>query len=532
VSCGEKASLEQCPLEGSEKLNSLQVPLQTILSQTAKKVPEKIAIIDGNQKVTYHQLDDFSSRFASALVDCGVKRGCRVSLFLPNSLSFVIAYFGVLKAGGVVTVVSPLHKELEVERQLCDSGAQTIVVLESLYPIVEKIMAKTLLKNVIITVLEGKKFKASGVRTCLNIFDFWDLIRKSVVVSLGFRFSPEEDLAALQYTSGTAGVPKGVMLSHTNLVSNVLSFASWIKGVSEDVFLAVLPFSHVYGMTTSMLTPISLGAEMVLLPKFDQVKCLQTIKRHKVTVFCGSPTMYSMLLGEFEKYDLSSVRVCISGASRLSRHVQERFMQAGVFLVEGYGLTEASPVTHCTPVDKLRGPVKVGSVGLALLGTDMRIVDAETGCRVVAVGECGELCVRGLQVMRGYWQNPVETMRVLCDGWLLTGDIAYRDSEGYVYIVDRKKHLIKHKDYSVCPKELEDVLCGHPAVKMCTVIGKPNVLVGEIPKAFVVLKDGEVKVTEGELVGFVNGKVAGYKALGEVEFCRNLPQGLRGKVLK
>jgi len=527
--------IEHCSLAESKWLNSLDMPLQTFLSQTAKVLPEKTVITYGNQRVTYRQLEEFSNKFANALVvNCGVKRGSRVALFLLNSPQFVIAYFGVLKAGAVVTVVSPLYKELEVERQLCDSGAQTIVVLESLYPIVEKVMGKTLLKNVIvIDDVKGEHFKETVmVVGGSNVFGFWHLIRASDAFLLDFQFRPNTDLAVLQYTNGTMGIPKGVMLSHTNLVSNMLSFASWIRGVVGDVFLSVLPFFHVYGMTTSMLVPISLGAEIVLLSKFDPVECLRVIRRCGVSVFCGSPTMYNMLVdAEFEKYNLSAVRVCISGASRLSHQVQERFMREGVFLVEGYGLTEASPVTHCTPVDRSMGPVKIGSVGLALPGTDMRIVDIGTGQRVVAVGEMGELCVRGLQVMLGYWQDPVESARVLCDGWLFTGDIAYMDSDGYVYIVDRKKDLIKCKDFSVCPSELENVLCDHPAVKFCAVVGKSDALVGEVPKAFVTLREG-IRVSEEELREFVNGKVAAYKRVVEVEFCSDLPMGLGGKVLR
>jgi len=464
IACGENRLYEQWLLSGSERLNMLDMPLQAVLSQTARVFPDKTVITYGVQKVTYRQLDEFSNRFANALVNCGVKKGSRVALFLLNSPQFVVAYFGVLKAGAVVTVVSPLHKELELEQQLCDSGAEVIVVLESLFGIVKKVMCKTLLKTVIVTgeaVVGEDCFKASSVNVGFNVFDFSDLIKKSSCMSLDFKFIPETDLAVIQYTSGTAGVPKGVMLSHTNLVSNVLSFSSWINGTFNDVFLSVLPFFHVYGMTTSMLVPISLGAEMVLLSRFDPVECLCVLDKFGVSVFCGSSIMFSMLSGlELERYNLSGVRVCISGASRLFDHVQERFMRAGVFLVEGYGLTEASPVTHCTPIDRSIGPVKIGSVGLALPGTEVRIVDVESGCRSVAVGERGELCVRGLQVMRGYWQNSLETYKVLRDGWLFTGDIVYMDSDGYMYIVDRKKDLLKCRGYSVCPRSLKMLYIG------------------------------------------------------------------------
>jgi long-chain acyl-CoA synthetase len=261
---------------------------------------------------------------------------------------------------------------------------------------------------------------------------------------------------------------------------------------------------------------------------------LETIQRHRVTVFCGVPTMYAMLLAnpELGRYDLTSIRVCISGASPLPPQVQKRFMQVtGGLLAEGYGLTEASPVTHCSPVDKTMRTVKVGSIGLPIAGTDAKIVDAETSKQTLQPGETGELAVKGPQVMKGYWRKPEETAMVLRGGWLLTGDIARIDADGYFYITDRKKDLIKYKDYSVYPREIEDVLYEHPSVKLCAVIGKPDPAAGEIPKAFVVLKEGAAAL-EKEIMEFVNSKVAPYKAVREVEFREELPLSSAGKVLK
>lgn len=521
-------------LRRSEPVNKPKMTLQTLLKHATEKSPEKTAISYEQKKVTYGEIDTLSSRFAGALIEHGVKKGDRVALFLQNSPSFVIAYFGVLKAGAVVVAVNSLFKEGELEGQLCDSGAQSIVVLESLYPVVEKIRDRTLLKNVIIAGLNVYSYSLS-VNTCLDVLDFGVLIRKGVCERLDLQFNPEVDLAVLQYTGGTMGRPKGVMLTHANLVSNATSFASWIRGVPEDVFLSALPFFHAYGMTTSMIMPISLGAEMVILPKFDPVESLRVMEQCGITVFCGSPIMYALLLTALEegKINLRSVRLCISGAAPLSFEVQKRFMQAtGCFLVEGYGLTEASPVTHCMPIDKsIQRKVKVGSIGVPLSGTDARIVDLETGHNPLAVGEWGELAVRGPQVMKGYWQSPEETVKVLQRGWLLTGDIAFVDSEGYFYIVDRKKDLIKHKDYSVYPSELEKILHTHKAVKFCVVIGKPDMLTGEVPKAYVVLKE-DVDTTKAELLEFVNSKVAAYKAIGEVEFCKDLPINSAGKILR
>jgi long-chain acyl-CoA synthetase len=281
-----------------------------------------------------------------------------------------------------------------------------------------------------------------------------------------------------------------------------------------------------------MTVPISLGAKVVMMPKFEPTKACELIQRHKVTVFCGVPTMYQYLLAnpDLAKYDLSSIRVCISGASSLPMQVQKRFMEVtdGI-LAEGYGLTEASPVTHCSPVDKTL--LRLGSIGLPLPDTEACVVDLETGTKVLSAGETGELAVKGPQIMKGYWRKPEETVMVLRDGWLLTGDVARMDSDGFFYIVDRKKDLIKRKGWSIYPRELEDVLYEHPAVKLCAVVGKVDAEEDEVPKVFVVLKDGFTASAE-ELLEFVNSRVASYKAIGEVEFRKELSISSAGKVLR
>ena len=364
---------------------------------------------------------------------------------------------------------------------------------------------------------------------------FEQLLENSPKTAPKVKLNPHEDLAALQYTGGTTGTAKGAMLTHNNLLSNALAFATWIQGTkAKETFLTALPLFHIYGMTTSMTVPISLAAEMVLMPKFEPTKVLQAIEKHRVSVFCGAPTMYQVLLSNSEigKYDLTSIRVCISGASSLPPQVQRQFMQVtGGLLAEGYGLTEASPVTHCSPVDKSMRTVKVGSIGLPLPNTEAKIVDVETGEKTLAQGEKGELAVKGPQIMKGYWNKSQETAMVFRDGWLLTGDIACIDADGYFYITDRKKELIKTKDYSVYPRELEDVLYEHPAVKLCAVVGKHDAFVGEVPKAFIVLKEG-MAASADEIMSFVNGKVALYKSLQEVEFRNELPLSAAGKVLK
>jgi long-chain acyl-CoA synthetase len=510
------------------------IPLHGLLQNTAKSNPENTALVYGTHEIIYAQLDLLSNQFANALAELGVKKGDCVAVFLPNIPQFVIAYFGALKAGAVVTAISPLHRERELEYQLSDSGAQTIIALDSLYPIVEKVREKTQVKHAIITALGDYSCENTSPNTPKTLH-FNQLVENSSKTTPKIKINPGEDLAALQYTGGTTGTTKGAMLTHSNLVSNALAFAAWIKGTTaQETFITALPLFHIYGMTTSMTVPISLAAKMVLMPKFDPMKVLETIQNQRVTVFCGVPTMYSALTANpnLGKYDLTSIRVCISGASSLPPQVQKRFMEVtGGFLAEGYGLTEASPVTHCTPVDRSMRTVKVGSIGLPLPDTNAKIVDLETGKKTLAVGETGELAVKGPQVMVGYWQKPEETAIVLRDGWLLTGDIARMDGDGYFYITERKKDLIKYKDYSVYPRELEDVLYEHPAVKLCAVVGKPDTAAGEVPKAYIVLRDGAAASAE-EMMAFVNGKVAPYKAIREVEFRKELPLSAAGKVLK
>ncbi|MBN1244844.1 long-chain fatty acid--CoA ligase [Candidatus Bathyarchaeota archaeon] len=524
------------PKNVPKNLECPKVPLHGILEKTAKEHPGKVAIAYSEGEITYAELDLLSDQFAAALAASGVKKGDRVALFLPNIPQFIIAYFGILKAGAVFTAISPLHKEREVAYQLNDSEAETIVALDTLYSIVETVWQKTKLKNIVITSAEEYASKtlvsSSNTPRIPNVHSFQELLKPAKPPNVNV--NPREDLAALQYTGGTTGTAKGAMLTHLNLVSNSVAFAAWIKGTAHETFLTALPLFHIYGMTTSMNVPVSLAAKMVLLPRFDPVAALETIQRHRVTVFCGVPTMYSVLLAnpELGKFDLTSIRVCISGASPLPPQVQKRFMQiTGGFLAEGYGLTEASPVTHCNPVDKTMRTVRVGSIGLPLPDTDARIVDVETGEKTLEPGETGELAVKGPQVMKGYWRNPEETALVLRNGWLLTGDIARMDQDGYFYITDRKKDLIKYKDYSVYPREVEDVLYEHPAVKLCAVVGKPSPIVGEVPKAFIVLKDG-ARATEAELIAFVKEKVAPYKAVREVEFRQELPISAAGKVLR
>jgi long-chain acyl-CoA synthetase len=534
MAADDKPWLNSWPDDVPKTIEYPPVPLHGILRKTAREHGKKTAIVFHDKEISYAELDNLSDRFASALFSLGVEKGDLVAVFLPNIPQFVISYFGVLKAGAVVTAISPLHKEREIQHQLVDSGAETIVTLDSLCPIVENVWLQTRLKRVVVTGLEAFE---PEVRQKPDVYSFHILLEQNTPIVSNAEINPAEDLAALQYTGGTTGTAKGAMLTHLNLVSNALAFAAWIKGgIGTETFLTALPLFHIYGMTTSLTVPVSLAAKIVLLPKFDTKAALEIIQSQRVTVFCGVPTMYSALLAnpKLGEYDLTSIRVCISGASSLPPQIQKRFMEVtGGLLAEGYGLTEASPVTHCSPVDRTMRTVKVGSIGLPLPDTDARIVDAETGEKTLPAGEEGELVVKGPQVMKGYWGKPEETAMVLRGDWMFTGDLARMDADGYFFITDRKKDLIKYKDYSVYPRELEEVLYEHPAVRLCAVVGKPDPdsAVGEIPKAFVVLKE-DAAASKEELMTFVNEKVAPYKTIREVEFRGELPLSSAGKVLR
>ncbi|TLZ55432.1 MAG: long-chain fatty acid--CoA ligase, partial [Methanobacteriota archaeon] len=342
------------------------------------------------------------------------------------------------------------------------------------------------------------------------------------------------DVAVLQYTGGTTGTPKGAMLTHRNLVVNATQLIAWMPGLknAEEKFLCAIPFFHVYGLTVALLGPMTIGATMIIHPNPREIEpIMKLITKTKPAIFPGVPTMYVAIVNHknVSKYDLKSIRACVSGAAPLPAEVRRKFETiTGGKLVEGYGLTEASPVTHCNPIF---GDSREG-IGMPLPDTDAKLVDVETGTREVGLGESGELAIRGPQVMKGYWNRPEETARVITrDGWLLTGDVAVMDADGRFKIVDRKKDMIIASGYNVYPREVEDVLFEHPAVKQAAVIGIPDAYRGESVKAFVVLKDGAT-ATDAEIVAFCKEKLAPFKVPKKVEFVKELPMTVVGKVLR
>ncbi len=524
--------------------------LGELFIESTEKYPEREAIHFLGKRLTYRQLRDEVFKFANVLSQMGVKKGDRVSLMLANTPQSVIAYYAVLLLGGTVVQTNPMYTERELTHQLTDAEVETILALDLVYPRLSKVSAQTPLKRIIYTSIKDylpfpKNFlypikqKKDGMWHDIpygNGVYAYDKLMKSASAARPepVAINPKEDLALLQYTGGTTGLPKGVMLTHRNLVVNTVQCMEWQekKGDAQEQerVLAVLPFFHVYGMTVVMNLSVATGALMIILPRFDVKEVLETIQKEKPTQFPGAPTMYIGLLNhpDVSQYDLSSIGICLSGSAPLAPEVQKQFekLSNGGLLVEGYGLTEASPVTHSNPIYGMR---KVGSIGVPWPDTDARVVDDEGND--VPVGEVGELIIRGPQVMLGYWNRPEETAKTLRDGWLYTGDMARMDEDGYFYIVDRKKDMIIAGGFNIYPREVEDVLFEHPAVKEAAVVGVPDPYRGETVKAFIVLKEGQ-NVTEEELNQFCRENLAAYKVPRIYEFRNELPKTMVGKVLR
>lgn len=523
-------------------------PLYDYLLEAAEKFPNKIAIHFLGKELTYGQLLDETIRLAGQLARLGLKKGDRVAIMLPNSPQSVISYYAVLMAGGIAVQTNPLYTERELEHQLRDSGAKMIVCLDQLYPRVSRVKANTELETIIVTgvqdylpfpknllfpiVSKTKIPKKREFKGLDRVYLFTDLIRTGTTDFAPVPVDPEEDLALLQYTGGTTGVAKGVMLTHRNLIANTEQARKWMyrNRYGQEAILGVLPFFHVYGMTVVMNLGIMHVAKLIILPRFNVEETLKTIEKQLPTLFPGAPTMYIALINhpDIHKYDLSSIETCISGSAPLPVEVQQTFERlTGGKLVEGYGLSESSPVTHCNLIWGERVP---GSIGIPFPDTDAKIVSPETG-EELPVNEIGELAVKGPQVMKGYWRRPEETASVLKDGWLLTGDMAYMDERGYFYIVDRKKDVIIASGYNVYPREVEEVLFEHPDVLEAAVIGVPDAYRGETVKAYVVPKPGRT-LDEKALDAHCRKYLAAYKVPKLYEFRDELPKTIVGKVLK
>ncbi len=524
-------------------------PLHTNLEETARKYPDGTATIFLNHKIPYKELNELADRFAAALQQLGVKKGDRVAIYMANCPQFVASYYGALKAGAIAVTFNPLYAAREVEHQLKDSGAETIVVMSRFYPIVKQVRANTALKHVIVTNIkeyfpplikllftlakEKKEGDAQDISGDANTYWFQDLIAKAPAKPTPVEVDPSET-ACLLYTGGTTGVPKGAELSHGNLMANAVMCRAWLHDAREagETTLTALPLYHSYAMTTCMNQSMYLAGEMILIPNPRDIPGLmKMIDKHKPTLFPGVPTMYVAFnnFPDIDKYDVSSIRACISGAAGLPVEVQKRFQElTGAHLVEGFGLSEASPVTHGNPVF---GDNRLGTIGLPWPDTEARIVDVETGIRDMPIGEPGELIIRGPQVMKGYWNMPDETAIALREGWLYTGDIATMDEDGYFRIVDRKKDMIIAGGFNIYPRDVEEVLYENPKVQEVVVAGIPDPYRGETVKAYIILKEGET-ATEDEIIQFCKGKMAKYKVPTAVEFRTELPKTIVGKILR
>jgi long-chain acyl-CoA synthetase len=516
------------------------VPLTRFLDESASSFPQTPAMIFGGRKISYLELQEMVNALTVALISLGVKKGDRVALLLPNSPPYIIAYYATLKIGALIVNLNPLSVEREIIYLLNHSAAKTIIVTEALYPRISSSSEKCCLQNVLISCLRewvrmpaGGKKKIFLPRKIKGVYFFESLLNKFKGKKPSHIRVEPEDEALLQYTGAISDGIKGVILTHKNLVANTLQIASWVVRArrGKEVFLAVLPFFHVYGMAVSMNVPVYLASTMVILPRFEVKSALQAIKRYRPTFFPGVPTMFVALSQEehADKYGISCLRVCYSGAAPLSLEILEDFEKlTGGRITEGYGLAEASPSTHCNPIFGKRKP---GSVGVPLPDTHARIVALEDEERILGPGEVGELCIQGPQVMKGYWKMPEETAKAIRDGWLYTGDIARMDEDGFFYIMDIKKDMIIAGGFNIYPKDIDQVLAEYPKVAEAVAVGIPDRFRGETVKAFVVLKPGET-ATEEEVLNFCRQNLAKYKVPTKLEFREALPKTSSGKILR
>jgi long-chain acyl-CoA synthetase len=533
-----------------------QVPLTRLLDDAADAFPGTVALSTfalssvGN-RMTYRALREAVDRLAGGLAGIGVRPGQRVALVLPNCPQHVIAFFAVLRLGATVVQCNPVASADELRAQFIDSGATVVVCLDRVAATVLRVRTDTEVQTVVVTsLIDSLSARARGrlhvplpktrdrkSRLVAEVPDDPAVVRFRTLVRVGraapqAEVDPAVDVAVLQYTGGTTGEPKAAMLSHANLVANSYQMRLWMPDAipGREVTLAVLPLFHVYGLTLCMLTTVLLAGRLVLVPRFELDAVFTVIDEENPTMFPGVPPIYQAMLDSprLRRHDLSSIRVCVSGAMKLPRETQERFERVtGGRLVEGYGMTEASPATHCAP---LIGPRKLGSVGLPLTGTFARIVDPDDASVDMPVGDTGELAVKGPQVFLGYWGQPPDTSVLTGDGWLLTGDLAFMDEEGWFTVVDRKKDLIIAGGFNIYPAEVEQVIRSVPGVTDCCVIGLPDRYRGETVKAFVVAPGGTV--TEDQVLAACAASLTAYKVPKFVEFRPSLPHTVVGKALR
>jgi len=547
LSDADRPWLKKYPPTVPPHLEIPNVLLHELIEASVRRWPSRDAFVYYGAKWTYARFWQASERFAAALAKEGVRPGDRVAIYLPNCPLYPVALFAVLRLGATVVQVSPLYIEQDLTRILQDSEPKALVTLEILYPNVAKVRAACPVPTVFVgrlrelypfpkSLFVNSVLKRSKMNTEFPT-DPWVRPCGKALRTPGsvpaWRGDSATSVAVLQYTGGTTGKPKGAMLTHRNLVANVVQSNSWntTRRPGSDVIMAAIPFFHIYGLTVAILMGLADGATVVIQTRPEIRELLKLISKYHPTEFPGVPALYNAFIQQpdLAKFQIRSIRYCLSGSAPLPLEVAKRFEQlTGANLVEGYGLSETSPVTHVNPVE---GERRAGSIGVPLPDTDQRVVDLETGSRVLATDEVGELAVRGPQVMLGYYHQPEETDLVLKDGWFRTGDVARLDADGYAYIVDRKKDMINVSGMKVYPREVEEVLFQHPGVADVAVIGIPDAEHGEVVKAFVVRKPGAT-VTAEELQAFVRERIAHFKAPRSVEFRDSLPRTGVQKVLR
>ncbi|PWC39823.1 long-chain fatty acid--CoA ligase [Azospirillum sp. TSO35-2] len=522
-------------------------PLPELLEEAAATHRDRSCMDFLGRRHSFGETLDRVERTAKGLQELGVGEGTRVMLLLPNCPYFVIAFYAILKAGGTVVNANPLNAELELERQIADSAAEILITLD--LPRFQTTLSAVgwpgrLRRIIVASLAESLPFPKNWLYPLFHredIADFPDdgrhLSFSSLLANDGrcvpIGIDPQHAPAVIQYTGGTTGLPKGTVLTHAGLSVNACQCRDWLTGsaVAQERLLAVLPLFHVFGMTAVMNFGIALGAELVLLPRIDVREILATIQSKRPTIMTGVPRLFQALIDcpTAARHDLSSLRLCISGGDSLPPLLQERFQaMTGSRLVEGYGLTEASPVVTCTPYD---GATKPGSAGLPLPGTIVEIVSVEDGTTPLPVGRVGEVCVRGPQLMAGYWSDDEATARALAGGHLHTGDIGFLDEDGYLHIVDRLKDLIIAGGQHVYPRVVEAAIREHPAVSDVAVIGEPDPVRGQTVKAFVVVKPG-AGLSAGDLHSFLVPRLSRFERPSTIEFRSALPTSIIGKILK
>ena len=506
-----------------------EISLVDVFKNAVSRYGDSTCLICNDVSMTYDMIDDLSDRMARFLLSQGLQKGERVGIFLSNTPEFVISYYGILKAGGVVMAINPAFRPAEVKSQAGESGIRFLVLLGRAYPEIKTVQPETKIERFIIVGKDDEDIADNDLT--------WEVLlaenAQGPVVKIGVG---SEDPAVFQFSGGTSGTPKCAVGLHRNLVANVIQFSHWLVNTrpGEETVLVAIPIYHVYGMVLGMNLAVWMGARMVLIPDpRDLDGLLEAVQKYQATVFPGVPNIYAAI-NRYPavvegQYDLSSIKACISGSTTLPLRVKQEFeaLTHG-HLVEGYGLSEAPTATHCNPV---LGENRDGSIGLPLPGVDCRIVDLENGTQIMGVGEAGELIIRGPQIMAGYHEQPEETDLVLRDGWLFTGDVARMDADGYFYLVDRKKDVIKVGGFQVWPKEIEAVLMRHPKVREAAVAGVLDEEGAEVAKAWVVLKTGETMEPE-ELQAFCAADLTRYKIPKYIEFRETLPRTTVGKVLR